>query len=95
MGPLVKACQNSLDWPAERELKDDVEQLLSGIRSICGGIGALRTHFGTAHGTSSHLPPLDPGYAVFVKHATVAAAHFLLNRHQVSAPTPAADPEPR
>ncbi|MBY4870745.1 abortive infection family protein [Burkholderia anthina] len=96
MGPLVKACQKSLDWPDARELKGDVEQLLGGIRSICGGIGALRTHFGTAHGASSHLPPLDRGYAVFVKQATVAAAHFLLNRHQAS-PVPACpsdDPAP-
>ncbi|RQY09917.1 hypothetical protein DF117_34910 [Burkholderia stagnalis] len=91
MGPLVKACQKSLDWPDSRELKSDVEQLLGGIRSICGGIGALRTHFGTAHGASSHLPPLDRAYAVFVKQATVAAAHFLLNRHQASSPAPRAD----
>ncbi|WP_175762297.1 abortive infection family protein [Burkholderia anthina] len=95
MGPLVKACQKSLDWPDSRELKGDVEQMLGGIRSICGGIGALRTHFGTAHGASSHLPPLDPGYAVFVKQATVAAAHFLLNRHQASPPTSAGGPQPR
>ncbi|MCA8171413.1 abortive infection family protein [Burkholderia gladioli] len=91
MGPLVKACQKSLDWPDSRELKGDVEQLLSGIRSICGGIGALRTHFGTAHGASSHLPPLDPAYAVFVKQATVAVATFLLTRHQASPPTTRAD----
>lgn len=86
MAPLVKACHKSLDWPESRELKGDVDQLQSGIRSICGGIGSLRTHFGTAHGASSHLPPLDPAYAVFVKNATAATAIFLLNRHQASPP---------
>ncbi|PFH12721.1 abortive infection family protein [Burkholderia sp. JKS000303] len=91
MGPLVKGCQKSLDWPDSRELKGDVEQMLGGIRSICGGIGALRTHFGTAHGASSHLPPLDRGYAVFVKQATVAAATFLLDRHQASPPATRGD----
>ncbi|RQR65216.1 abortive infection family protein [Burkholderia sp. Bp9015] len=84
MGPLVKACQKSLPWPDAKEAVGDVRQLLGGIQSVCGGIGALRTHFGTAHGASSHLPPLDRGYAVFVKQATVAAATFLLDRHQAS-----------
>ncbi|KWF00489.1 hypothetical protein WL80_02530 [Burkholderia ubonensis] len=91
MSPLVKACLDTLAWPDAKEAEGDVRQLLGGIQSICNGIGALRTHFGTAHGASSHLPPLDPGYAVLVKHATVAAAHFLLNRHQASRPAARAD----
>ncbi|WP_186033972.1 abortive infection family protein [Burkholderia gladioli] len=84
MSPLVKACLETLTWPAEKEAEGDVRQLLGGIQSITNGIGALRTHFGTAHGATSHLPPLDRGYAVFVKQATVAAATFLLDRHQAS-----------
>ncbi|WP_175836205.1 abortive infection family protein [Burkholderia multivorans] len=84
MSPLVKACLEHLEWPDAKAAEGDVRQLLGGIQSICGGIGALRTHFGTAHGASSHLPPLAPGYAVFVKQATVAAATFLLDRHQAS-----------
>ncbi|WP_186060962.1 abortive infection family protein [Burkholderia gladioli] len=82
MSPLVKACLETLTWPAEKEAEEDVKKLLGGIQSITQGIGALRTHFGTAHGATSHLPPLDPGYVVFVKQATVAAATFLLDRHQ-------------
>ncbi|WP_186058812.1 abortive infection family protein [Burkholderia gladioli] len=82
LSPLVKACLETLTWPAEKEAEGDVRQLLGGIQSITNGIGALRTHFGTAHGATSHLPPLDRGYAVFVKQATVAAATFLLDRHQ-------------
>ncbi|HHV7522380.1 TPA: abortive infection family protein [Burkholderia orbicola] len=90
MQPLVKACLDTVTWPDVKEAEGDVRQLLGGIQSICNGIGALRTHFGTAHGASSHLPPLDPGYAVFVKQATVAAATFLLDRHQAG-PLAAAD----
>lgn len=84
LSPLLKACLETLTWPAEKEAEGDVRQLLGGIHSITNGIGALRTHFGTAHGATSHLPPLDRGYAVFVKQATVAAATFLLDRHQAS-----------
>lgn len=94
MQPLVKACLDTLTWPDAKEAEGDVRQLLGGIQSICNGIGALRTHFGTAHGASSHLPPLDRGYAVFVKQATVAAATFLLDRHQASPPIAGAPPEP-
>ncbi|MGN4155107.1 abortive infection family protein [Burkholderia gladioli] len=82
--PLVKACLDTLTWPAEKEAKADVRQLLGGIQSITQGISALRTHFGTAHGATSHLPPLDRGYAIFAKQATVAAATFLLDRHRAS-----------
>ncbi|MBY4870744.1 abortive infection family protein [Burkholderia anthina] len=89
MSPLVKACLEHLEWPEVKEAEEDVRRLLGGIQGICGAIGALRTHFGTAHGASSHLPPLDPGYAVFVKQATLAAAYFLLNRHQASPLAPA------
>ncbi|MDA0574117.1 abortive infection family protein [Burkholderia gladioli] len=84
MSPLVKACLEVLTWPAEKEAGEDVKKILGGIQSITNGIGALRTHFGTAHGATSHLPPLDRGYAVFVKQATVAAATFLLDRHRAS-----------
>ncbi|GAB7535737.1 abortive infection family protein [Burkholderia sp. 3C] len=87
MSPLVKTCLETLAWPAEKEAEEDVRKLLGGIQSITQGIGALRTHFGTAHGANSHLPPLDRGYAVFVKQATVAAATFLLDRHQASSLT--------
>ncbi|WP_186053788.1 abortive infection family protein, partial [Burkholderia gladioli] len=92
--PLVKVCLDTMTWPAEKQAEGDVRQLLGGIQSITNGIGALRTHFGTAHGATSHLPPLDRGYAVFVKQATVAAATFLLDRHQASSPGAPAAPMP-
>lgn len=93
MSPLVKACLDTFTWPAEKAAEDDVKKLLGGIQSITQGIGALRTHFGTAHGATSHLPPLDRGYAIFVKQATVAAATFLLDRHQATS-LAADDPSP-
>ncbi|WLE64100.1 abortive infection family protein (plasmid) [Burkholderia plantarii] len=84
MQPLVKSCLDAFNWPDERQAEADVRQLLGSIQGVCGAIGTLRTHYGTAHGASAHLPPLDPGYAVFVKQATMAAATFLLDRHAAS-----------
>lgn len=53
-----------------------------GVQSICNAVGSLRTHFGTAHGASSHLPPLDPEFGVLAKNACATAAIFLLSRHK-------------
>lgn len=88
MSPLVKACIKSLEWPSDETAVEDVRQLTGGVASICGGIGSLRTHFGTAHEASSHLPPLEASYATFAKNATAAVAIFLISRHMAVAKAP-------
>lgn len=80
ISPLVDACIDCLEWP-DRDALEDVKRFFAGVKSICGGIGALRTHFGTAHGASSHRPPLDASYAMFAKNASVAVAIFLIDCH--------------
>jgi hypothetical protein len=81
---LLKACIKSLDWPEAKEALDDVNQLKGGVQSICNAVGSLRTHFGTAHGASSHLPPLDPEFGILAKNACATAAIFLLSRQKQS-----------
>lgn len=88
MSPLVRATLKSLDWPSAKEAQDDVKQLLAGVQSIANAVGALRTHFSTAHGASSHLPPLGPEFASLTKNACATAAIFLLGRHKASPVTP-------
>jgi hypothetical protein len=85
MSPLVDACIRSLQWPTGTHTLNDVKLLTNGLKSICGGIGALRTHFGTAHGATSHLPGLNASYATFANNAAAAVAIFLLARHAESA----------
>jgi hypothetical protein len=87
LSPLLKACIKCLEWPLAKEAHDDVKQLTGGVQSICNGVGALRTHFGTAHGASSHLPPLDPEFGILAKNACATAAIFLLSRHKQSGAT--------
>ncbi|WP_257250345.1 abortive infection family protein [Burkholderia cepacia] len=82
MSTLLKACLDVLDWPTEEDAKADVKQLMGGVQSIANAVGTLRTHFGTAHGTSSHLPPLDPAFAILAKNACATAAIFLIDRHK-------------
>ncbi|WP_116138084.1 abortive infection family protein [Trinickia diaoshuihuensis] len=87
LSPLLKACMKCLQWPAAKEAQEDVKQLTSGVQSICNAVGTLRTHFGTAHGASSHLPPLDPEFGILAKNACATAAIFLLSRHKQSGTT--------
>ncbi|RDU95259.1 abortive infection family protein [Trinickia dinghuensis] len=82
--PLLKACINTLEWPAAKDALNDVNQLKGGVQSICNAIGSLRTHFGTAHGASSHLPPLDSEFGLLAKNACATMAIFLLSRHNRS-----------
>ncbi|MFK4448489.1 hypothetical protein ABH944_008543 [Caballeronia udeis] len=79
--PLLDACVACLDWPDKVALTD-AKQLFAGVKSIAGGIGTLRSHFGTAHGASSHLPSLDASWAMLAKNAAAAVAIFLLSRHR-------------
>lgn len=88
MSPLVRATLKSLDWPLAKEAQEDVKQLLAGVQSIANAVGALRTHFSTAHGASSHLPPLSPEFGSLAKNACATASIFLLSRHK-RAPTEA------
>jgi hypothetical protein len=81
LGPLVNACIDCLQLSTEKEALDDVRQFIGGVKSLCNGVGSLRTHFGTAHGASSHLPPLDASWAMLAKNAAAAVAIFLLSRH--------------
>ncbi|WP_175836189.1 abortive infection family protein [Burkholderia multivorans] len=82
MTTLAKACLDCLTWPTAGEARQDVNQLRGGVLSIMNAVGALRTHFGTAHGASSHLPPLDPAFSRLARNACATIAIFLIDRHQ-------------
>lgn len=71
--PLWSAVQDTLGLNPASVPDDDIRRILSGLTSVVDGIGALRTHAGSAHG---HGPQ---GYALVPRHArlTVHAAHTL------------------
>jgi len=82
LSPLLKACIDNLGLPDLPQLVPDLKQLLGGVASICGGAAKLRTHFGTAHGATSHFAPLDAAFGVLSKNTCAAAAIFLIDRHK-------------
>lgn len=73
--PLWGVVQKHLGLDPGRLADEDVKRVLSGLTSIVDGIGALRTHAGSAHGRGRNE------YRVLQRHAllTVNAAFTLVS----------------
>jgi hypothetical protein len=50
LGPLWKVVHGRLNMEPDKLQQNDLRMILSGLGSIVVGIGALRTHAGSAHG---------------------------------------------
>ena len=64
--PLWAIVQKHLLLDPSRFEDDDIKKILSGLSSIVDGIGALRTHAGSAHGRGRRP------YTVYERHAMLA-----------------------
>jgi hypothetical protein len=60
------------------EIETDVKQVLSGLVSVTGGIGALRTHGGDAHGRGKERTPIDSRIARLAIHAASTISLFFI-----------------
>ncbi len=60
----------------------DVRQILSGLTTVIGGVGALRTHGGDAHGREKGFARVDARIARLSIHAASTAALFLIETWQ-------------
>lgn len=56
----------------------DLQEILSGMASVVGGIGALRTHASTAHGLGNTKYKVEPRHARLAVHAAHTIALFIL-----------------
>lgn len=68
-------------------IANDVRQILSGLATIIGGVGALRTHGGDAHGREKGYARVDARIARLSIHAASTAALFLIETWQRKFPT--------
>jgi hypothetical protein len=73
--PLWKAVQENLGLDPSKFEDDDLKRILSGLTSIVDGLGAFRTHVGSAHGRGR------AAYKPQVRHARLAlhAAYTLVS----------------
>ena len=65
-----------------KEWEQDIRQILSGLFSVVGGIGALRTHAGDAHGKGMKHIPIDSRIARLAIHAASTVSLFYIETWQ-------------
>jgi Abortive infection C-terminus len=70
-----------------KEWEHDIRQILSGLFTVVGGIGALRTHAGDAHGKGKTRVPVDPRIARLAIHAASTVSLFYIETWQRAATT--------
>lgn len=76
--PLWAAVQDRFGLNPATVSDEDVRRVLSGLTSIVDGIGALRTHAGSAHGHGKQTYKVLPRQARLVVHAAHTLCLFLL-----------------
>lgn len=76
--PLWGTVANDLGFDASRVEDNDLRKILTGLNSIVDGIGALRTHAGSAHGRGALRYKIQPRHARLAVHAAHTLTVFLL-----------------
>jgi hypothetical protein len=76
--PLWATVANDLGFDASRVEDNDLRKILTGLNSIVDGIGALRTHAGSAHGRGVMRYKIQPRHARLAVHAAHTLTVFLL-----------------
>ncbi len=79
---LISATVKALDLSGNKEADNDLKQLVGGVKSIFQAVGSLRTHFGTAHGSSPNDYEVNESHARLVSDASAAVSNFLLHRYK-------------
>ena len=77
---LWSVVQRDLHLSPSAEQRDDLRKICSGLSSIVDGIGALRTHAGTAHGNGNIDRDVSPADARLAVHAAFGLAAFVLEK---------------
>lgn len=85
MTSLINECVKALGLSEDSEADNDLKPLVSGIKSICQSIGTMRTHFGTAHGSSPGAYRVNEHYARLINNAAATISVFLIQRHKDNA----------
>ena len=75
--PLWNVVSKHLNLDPGRIEDEDLKRILSGMFSIIDGIGALRTHAGSAHGRGRFRYNIQPRHARLAVHASHTLAVYL------------------
>lgn len=87
--PLWRSVQSHLGLNLDPTLRDDQKRILQGLASIVDGVGAYRTHIGSAHGRGVSPPSLEVSEARLAVNASHSLVMFIMERwHSVRTPRP-------
>jgi hypothetical protein len=75
--PLWKTVQGHLGLQPNSVIDQDLNRILGGLSSIVDGVGALRTHAGSAHGRGRDAYPVTGKYARLAVHSAHTVATFI------------------
>ena len=75
---LWKAVSNDRGWDPKLKEDNDIQKILSSLIAVVSGVGALRTHAGSAHGCGKMFYKLQPRHAWLVINASSTIVTFLL-----------------
>jgi hypothetical protein len=76
--PLWKIVQKHIGFDPSQLADDDLKRILTGLASVVDGIGALRTHVGSAHGRGLKSYKPSPRHARLAYHAAHTLVTFAL-----------------
>lgn len=77
---LWKVVQKHLGLNPDRVLGEDQNKILSGLSSIVDGVGAFRTHIGSAHGRGVKPPRIVVAEARLAANAAHSLVVFIMER---------------
>lgn len=80
VGPLWRIVQSHLGLNVDATLRDDQKRILQGLASIVDGVGAYRTHIGSAHGRGVTPPTIDVSEARLAVNASHTLVIFIMER---------------
>jgi hypothetical protein len=78
IAPLWTEVAKNLGLSPGQMADDDLKQILSGLFSIAAGVGALRTHEGSAHGHGNKTYRIESRHARLAVHAAHTMTLFIL-----------------
>lgn len=85
ISPLWKAVQTHLGLNLDSTLRDDQKRILQGLASIVDGVGAYRTHIGSAHGRGIAPPTVAVSEARLAVNAAHTLVTFIMERWHAAA----------
>nr|WP_245376498.1 abortive infection family protein [Bradyrhizobium elkanii] len=78
IAPLWTEVAKNLGLSPGQMSDDDLKQILSGLFSIAAGVGALRTHEGSAHGHANKNYKIEARHGRLAVHAAHTMSLFIL-----------------